>query len=333
MALKARLLLYAASPLYNNDVFSAEKYTKAADAAKAVMDLNLYSLHADYESLFNSNNSVESIFSRYYVVGSRHVCIEIAWGPNGYGAWGGFTPFQNHVDAYEMKDTGLPFDDPESGYDASNPYVGRDPRFYANILFNGAPYRGRNVETFLPGGLDSRDGRDNWNTSKTGYYTKKWTNEAYPINNPWSVAGLQPWHYIRYAEILLIYAEALNEAEGPVSEVHDAINEIRTRAGMPDLPEDLTQAEMRERIRRERQVELAFEEHRFYDVRRWKIASVVENLPGYGILINKVGDTFTYEKITALSNRKFEDKHHWLPIPRNEILASDNKLEQTPGYN
>jgi len=332
MALKARLLLYAASPLYNNGVNNAEKYTKAANAAKAVMDLNLYSLHSDYSGLFKSNNSVESIFTRYFVSGSRHVCIEIAWGPNGYGGWGGFTPFQNHVDAYEMI-SGLPIDDPGSGYDASNPYVDRDPRFYANILYNGAPYRGRNIETFLPGGRDSRDGPSNWNTSKTGYYTKKWTDDANPINNPWSVAGLQPWHYIRYAEILLIYAEALNEAEGPVSQVYDAINEIRTRAGMPDLPEGLSQAEMRERIMRERQVELAFEEHRFYDVRRWKTASVVENLPGYGVAITKVGDdAFTYERIVALSNRRFEDKHHFLPIPRNEILSSDNKLEQTTGY-
>ena len=332
LALKARLLLYAASPLYNNDTFDAQKYRDAADAAKAVMDLNIYSLHSSYESLFLSTTSTESIFSRYYVVGSRHVCLEIAWGPNGYGAWGGATPFQNLVDAYEMNN-GIPILEAGSGYDEQNPYVNRDPRFYASIFYNGAPYRGRNIETFTPGGLDSKDGRDNWNTSKTGYYTKKFINEAFPITNPWNVAGLQPWPYIRYAEVLLNYAEALNEADGPVIAVHDAVNAVRNRASMPDLPLGLTQSEMRERIRRERQVELAFEEHRFYDVRRWKIADVVENTPGYGISIVKSGSTYTYTRITSLSGRAFDPtKHYFLPIPRDEILASNNKLQQTPGY-
>lgn len=331
LALKARMALYDASPLYNDGSSVTSKWSTAAAAAKAVMDMNKYSLYSDYGSLFLSEDNNESIFSRYYVTGARHVCLEIAYGPNGYGGWGGVTPFQNLVDAYEMSN-GLPIDDPSSGYDDQNPYVNRDPRFYATILYDGAEYRGRAVETFTPGGKDSKDGSSNWNTSKTGYYLKKWMDDNNPIDNPWNVAGLQPWPYIRYAEVLLNYAEAQNEAVGPDQSVYDAIDQIRERAGMPDLAEGLSQDEMRERIRNERQVELAFEEHRYYDVRRWMTADDVENTPGYGVKITKDGTTYTYEKVVALSGRAFETKHYWLPIPRSEILASDGLLEQNSGY-
>ena len=331
LALKARLLLYAASPLYLNGESDVAKWNKAAEAAKDVMDLHIYSLYSNYGSLFLSEDNKESIFSRYYVTGARHICLEISYGPNGYGGWGGATPFQNLVDAYEMNN-GKTIDDPTSGYNPQDPYVNRDSRFYASILYDGSEYRGRKVETFIPGGFDSKDGASNWNTSKTGYYQRKWMDDNNPIDNPWNVAGLQPWPYMRYAEVLLNYAEAQNEAGGPDQSVYDAVNEVRGRAEMPDLPSGLSQSEMRDRIRKERQVELAFEEHRFYDVRRWMIADEVENEPGYGMKITKNGDSFTYEKFIALTGRSFETKHYWLPIPRDEILATDNMLEQNEGY-
>jgi hypothetical protein len=110
---------------------------------------------------------------------------------------------------------------------------------------------------------------------------------------------------------------------------------IRARQGvnMPAIASGISQADMRTAIRLERQVELAFEEHRFYDVRRWKIADVTENLPMRGMIITKNTDgTFTYTPKIALDGRKFETKHYWLPIPRAEILASNNQLEQNPGY-
>jgi len=328
LALKARALLYAASPLYNTGTWQA-----AADAAKEVMNLG-YSLHPDYRNLFLTSSSNEIIFERLYSVGARHVCLEISNGPNGYGGWAGNSPLQNLVDAYEVKvdaNTAEPFDWNNPTH-VQDPYVNRDPRFYASILYNGATYRGRQIETFLPGGLDSKDGRDNWNASKTGYYLLKFLDDKLPIDNPWDVAGVQPWIYLRYAEVLLNYAEAQNEAAGPDATVYDAINQIRTRAGMPNLPVGLTQATMRDAIRRERQVELAFEEHRFYDVRRWKIAIDTENEPAYGVNITKSGSTLTFEKKVALDGRKFEEKHYWLPIPRAEILSSGNKLEQNPSY-
>lgn len=328
MALKSRLLLYAASPLYN-----AATWQQAADAANDIIKLQRYSLfQGGYDKLFlTPENNPEIIFERLYTHGARHVCLEIANGPNGYDAWGGNTPLQNLVDDYEMSN-GMPITANNSGYDPDHPYKNRDPRFYQTILYNGAPYRGDTVWTYTPGGKDSKDGPSNWNTSKTGYYLKKFMDDNLPIVNPWDVAGTQPWIYFRYAEILLNYAEAQNEAVGPDLSVYDAINKIRGRAGMPDLPAGLSQSGMRKRIWNERRVELAFEEHRYYDVRRWKIADSVENVPAYGITVTKTGGTYTYARKVALDGRQFKEKQYWLPIPRAEIQASDNKLKQNTGY-
>ena len=329
LALKARLLLYAASPLYN-----AGSWADAAAAAKAVIDLNKYALAPGYGNLFIKGNSNEIIFERQYAVGAHHVCMEIANGPNSYNGWAGNTPLQNLVDAYEM-DNGLPITDPASGYNAQNPYAHRDARFYATVLYNGATYRGSVIQTYTPGGKDSKDGPSNWNTSKTGYYLRKFMDDNNPIDNPWDVAGLQPWIYLRYAEVLLNYAEAQNEAAGPDASVYTALNQVRQRPGVnqPAVTPGLSQDQMRTLIRRERQVELAFEEHRFYDVRRWKIANVTENVPAYGMDIQTSGGNLVYTRKVALDGRLFnEDRNYWLPIPRTEIQASNNKLQQTTGY-
>ena len=336
LALKSRLLLYAASPLYTGGNNDAGKWADAASAAKEVMDLGIYNLYQQgYGNLFlTSGSNEEVIFARYYNINARHTALEIANGPNGYDGWAGNVPLQNLVDDYEMMD-GTKFDWDNASH-AAAPYENRDPRFYSTILYNGAPYRGRAVETFVPGGLDSSDGPSNWNTSKSGYYLRKFIDERLPIQNPWEVAGTQNWIYFRFAEILLNYAEAQNEAVGPDASVYEAINSIRGRNGvdMPPLPQGLSQSEMRERIRQERRVELAFEEHRFYDVRRWKIAMETENEPAYGINVVKTGEAeFSYSTKVALDGRRFEEKHYWLPIPRAEILASNNQLKQNPGYN
>lgn len=340
LALKARLSLYAASPLYTGGNNDSQKWAAAAAANKAVMDMGIYSLYQNgYAETFTTTGSnSEYIFARFYNLSARHYALEIAHGPNGYGGWGGNVPLQNLVDDYEMADgTSFSWSNPSH---AAEPYANRDPRFYATVLYNGAPYRNRNVETFrslnqdeLPGGLDSPQGQDNWNSSKTGYYLRKFMREDLPIINPWDVAGVQNWIYFRYGEILLNYAEAQNEASGPDQSVYDAVNALRERAGMPDLPAGLSQSDMRTRIRHERRIELAFEEHRFYDVRRWMIADQVENTPAYGIdIVKNTNGTLTYTRKTALAGKSFQEKHYWLPIPRAEILASDNKLEQNPQY-
>lgn len=336
LALKSRLTLYAASPLY-----AAGTWDAAVAAAQQVISLNKYNLYqGGYGNLFLINQSTESIFERIYTKNAGHVHLEIANGPNGYGGWAGNTPTQTMVEAYDLTN-GLPANTTNPLYDPAKPYENRDPRFKATILYNGAPYRERNIETFIPKGKDSRDGNDNWNTTKTGYYLKKFMNDAYPLQNPWGNAGFQPWIYFRYAEILLNFAEASNEAYGPdvvpsgsSMSARQAINMIRSRAGvnMPAVVA-LGKDDMRVAIRHERQIELAFEEHRFYDVRRWKIAEVTENLPCRGVIITKNADgSFSFTDKIALDGRKFEPKHYWLPIPRTEILASGNKLEQNPFY-
>lgn len=336
LALKSRLALYAASPLYN-----VGSWNDAVAAAQAVIKLNKYSLFGGgYANLFYDANNSETIFARLYKPNARHVCLEISNGPNGHGGWGGNLPLQNLVDDYEMSN-GKVITDASSGYDPQNPYVNRDPRFAASILYNGAKYRGRELETFTPGGKDSKDGQENWNTSKTGYYLRKFINEDYPINNPWNVAGLQPWYYIRYAEVLLNFAEAANEAGSPTAvpsgaslSALAAVNLIRSRPGvnMPAIPSSVTQSDLREIIRRERRIELAFEEHRFYDVRRWKIADVTDNKPALGINITKTGNVLNYSTKIALTGRAFNTKMYWLPIPRTEIQASGNQLQQNVGY-
>src|SRR5690606_31232884 len=271
LALKSRLTLYAASPLYNVGTWEA-----AVQAANAVIALNRYTISQNgYRALFRkTSDDNEIIFARYYSVGARHVPMEIANGPNGYDGWGGNVPLQNLVDAYRMAN-GKSISDPTSGYDPQNPYVGRDPRFYQTIFYNGAAYRDRNVETFRPAGRDSQDGPSNWNTSKTGYYLRKVIDEDMPIKNPWNISGLQPWIYFRYAEILLSFAEAANELSGPDAipagasfSAREALNQIRSRTGVEMLavPAGLSQEAFRELVRNESQIELAFEEHRFYDV-------------------------------------------------------------------
>ena len=133
---------------------------------------------------------------------------------------------------------------------------------------------------------------------------------------------------------MLNYAEAQNEAVGPDASVYNAINQIRQRASVhqPALTPGLSKDQMRDAIRRERQVELAFEEHRFYDVRRWKIATVTENVPAYGITITANGGAYTYTRKVALDNRLFKEANYWLPVPRADILASNGTLKQNPGY-
>jgi hypothetical protein len=338
LALKSRLALYAASPLYEG----AGTWADAVTAAQAVINLNKYGIYTGgYNNLFLVNETNETIFERLYTKNDNHTHLEIANGPNGYGGWAGNTPLQNLVDDYEM-DNGKPITDATSGYDASKPYEHRDPRFAATVLYNGSFYRNRNIETFTPGGKDSKDGADNWNTTKTGYYLKKFMNDAYPLQNPWGNAGFQPWIYFRYAEILLNFAEAANEAYGPDAipagstlSARSAINMIRARPGinMPALAGGLSQSQMRDAIRYERRVELAFEEHRFYDVRRWKIADVTENKPAAGVIITKNADgSFAYTPKVALDGRSFATKHYWLPIPRAEIQASGGQLQQNAGY-
>lgn len=335
MALKAKTLLIYASPLYNtsNDL---TRWQNAANAAKALIDLNKHGLLSatDYPNLWDYTNTATSYNKEVIFAtpaGSINT-IESNNAPIGFtGGLGRTNPTQDLVDAFEMRN-GKPITDPTSGYNPQNPYLNRDTRLNQFIVYNGASFKTgsltRAVETF-DGGLDNV--LTNVNSTKSGYYLRKFLsgNATYNVTTITNVR--RPWVFFRYAETLLIYAEALNEVSGPTQPVYDAVNAVRTRAQMPVLPAGLSQADMRERIRNERRVELCFEEQRFYDVRRWKLGETYFNGPVRGMKITKSGTTLNYSPF-VIENRLFSAKNYLYPLQQSEIDKAD-KLKQNPGYN
>lgn len=331
-ALKSRVLLYAASPL-NNPSNDLQKWQRAADAAEEVIDTR-YSLYGDYQDLFLDHNQ-EIIFARYFTQANTYE-LHFQVGRNGDRGWGSDSPTQNLVNDYEMTNGQSPFlndstINPASGYDPNDPYANRDPRFYASILYDGAMWMGRETETF-DGGLDSGQGPiDNWNASKSRYYLKKFVPEAIPPQGS-TVMPTSPWIVFRYAEILLNYAEA-KYMLGEESTARTYLNLVRSResVGMPDIT--ASGDELWEKIINERRVELVFEGHRYFDVRRWEIADETESKNIGGVIIKKQEDgTKTYAP-NLLITRKWDDRLYRLPIPRAEVDRSLNSLEQNPGYN
>lgn len=322
LALKSRLLLYAASPLYVDfgDTNEANKPTdiamwkSAADAAKAVIDLNQYELASSYADLFkNDFQNKEYIFVRRYAANSD---FEKSNFPVSFGGKGGTNPSQNLVDDYEMLD-GTPFDwnDPAK---AAQPFENRDARLGATILMNMAPFKGKKVATYPEGA----DASPNPNATKTGYYLRKFLNEDVNIQTGGSSGG----HVVplfRLAEIYLNYVEALNECDPTNPDIALYLNKVRNRASLPNVSA-LSQEQMRAVIQHERRVELAFEEHRSWDVRRWKIASSTLGTPLMGVQIErKPLGGYTYMPV-KVEQRVFQPKMYWYPIPQSEVL----KLKQ-----
>lgn len=322
LALKSRLLLYAASPLYVDfgDTNEANKPTdvalwkSAADAARAVIDLNQYELASSYADLFkNDFQNKEYIFVRRYAANSD---FEKSNFPVSFGGQGGTNPSQNLVDDYEMLD-GTPFDwnDPAK---AAQPFENRDARLGATILMNMAPFKGKKVATYPEGA----DASPNPNATKTGYYLRKFLNEDVNIQTGGSSSG----HVVplfRLAEIYLNYAEALNECDPTNPDIALYLNKVRNRASLPNVSA-LSQEQMRAVIQHERRVELAFEEHRSWDVRRWKIASSTLGAPLMGVQIErKPLGGYTYMPV-KVEQRVFQPKMYWYPIPQSEVL----KLKQ-----
>ncbi len=322
LALKSRLLLYAASPLYVDfgDTNEANKPTdvalwkSAADAAKAVIDLNQYELASSYADLFkNDFQNKEYIFVRRYAANSD---FEKSNFPVSFGGKGGTNPSQNLVDDYEMLD-GTPFDwnDPAK---AAQPFANRDARLEATILMNMAPFKGKKVATYPEGA----DASPNPNATKTGYYLRKFLNEDVNIQTGGSSSG----HVVplfRLAEIYLNYVEALNECDPTNPDIALYLNKVRNRASLPNVSA-LSQEQMRAVIQHERRVELAFEEHRSWDVRRWKIASSTLGAPLMGVQIErKPLGGYTYMPV-KVEQRVFQPKMYWYPIPQSEVL----KLKQ-----
>ncbi|WP_205945644.1 RagB/SusD family nutrient uptake outer membrane protein [Pedobacter frigiditerrae] len=357
LALKARVLLYAASPL-NNPTNDIAKWKLAADAAAEVMkgDAGLarqtYALQATYGDILNVPNSSEYIMIR--IKGNTPLAGEMmqdfSMSPGSGGAQGQMNPTQNHVDMYEMAN-GKAITDPTSGYNPATPYVGREPRFYNNIIYNDLPWQGRRIQVYSTitnvNGVPTTTYGLDWNPGNitytaTRYYCKKYWPEVYR-----TVGGsttLLNYIYFRYAEILLNYAEAQNEFLGaPDASVYNALVAIRARAGITKgagiygygLKDNMTTAEMREVIRHERAIELSFEDHRWYDIMRWKIGSTTIAVPMKGMdVFRNANGTFTYNVITLGSGfqKVWNERQNLYPIPRTEIYKSKGVLTQNPGW-
>jgi len=347
LALKARTLLYAASDLFNQsgnsnpaigytDSRRTERWAKAAIANKALLNMMSqvpYSFQSTYSALFllKTVRSNEVIFERRYPASNTFETLNY---PIGYQTGKtGTCPSQNLVDAYEMSN-GTAFDWSNPAM-AANPYASRDPRLLQTVIVNNSIWKSTNVQLWQ-GGLN---GKPIYHASKTGYYLKKYVDES--LNLTTGLTSAKQWIYFRLSEIYLNYAEAMNEAYGPTStdtlkiSALQAINSVRTRAGiaMPALPATLTQEALRAKIRNERRVELAFEDHRFWDVRRWKMAenSLGAMVRGVNILKDANG-IFTYTPFD-LEKRVFDQKMYLYPIPHSEIVKGNGNMVQNPGWN
>lgn len=409
MALKSRVLLYAASDLHdiptaklkstvigafaNPEILGypsgdrAARWQAAQAAAKAVLDaasgykLDLTSpassaaAQKNYLSIamgggskaadIDAAGSADLIFERDFSPNKDEyagIYVGLANGPNGYHNWAGNSPIQQFVDDYEMMDgTKFSWSDPAQ---KAAPYVGRDPRFYATVLYDGAPWKPRDkisgnvdpanqiqvgsyqVGTGMISGLDTRQSSiENWNGSWTGYYMKKFIDpDPNLVDN--TTRQYIPWPFFRYTEAVLNYVEASIEL-GQEDVAKTWLNKIRFRAGMPAIT--LSGAALRDEYRNERRIEMAYEEQRFHDARRWMIAPATLGrklvyMSVTGML--KSGATapspyrrdetkynYTYLPVedNSLENRQWVDKMYFLPITRDEITKND-KLVQNPGY-
>lgn len=345
-ALRSRLYLFAASPLFNPDN-DLDKWQKASDAAEALLESG-YELYSDYTELFNQPSGTENaelIFTRNFTATNYHRApmhnLNRRYGAYG-GWWASNGPSQNLVDDYDMINgepafiyqNGVKTINPESGYDPQHPYRNRDPRFDATIIHDSTVYHGDLMEMWVASDGNSW-GYDSYKQSsdnpRTNYVLKKFM-PGDNVTLSWQEAYTNPWIIFRLGEIYLNYAEAKFEL-GDEATCRKYLSLVRDRVGMPAIPETVTGEDLRARLYNERRIELAFEGHRFFDVRRWKIAMDVENRPIEGLDIIKDINTGkkTYERVKLLE-RTFEEQMYLLPIASDEIRKNNGSLEQNPGY-
>ncbi|MDB5024880.1 MAG: hypothetical protein JWP78_2635 [Mucilaginibacter sp.] len=355
LALKSRVLLYAASPLFNGTTLASgdlgqyvgypaydkERWKLAEDAAAAVIGAGAYALNIDnskpgngFQQVFILRYNPEYIFP---LMRASNVDFESLWDPPSRTGKNGAFPLQGLVDAFPMAN-GLPITDPASGYDPQNPYANRDPRLDFTVIRDQTQLQNRlqsgfsAVNIFVGNFNGIGTGPDAVNVgTRTGYYVNKMLDPN-AVANDFTHLSNRCWPLIRYAEILLNYAEAANEYEGPTTLVYQAVENIRQRAGLNpyQLPLGLSQDQMRLAIQNERRIELAFEEHRFWDVRRWKIADQTDNIQTIGMEVDRNGNTVTY-KTFAVRQRNFRKAMYLWPFPQSEVAKSP-ELVQNPGY-
>ena len=340
LALKARAALYAASPLFNPGN-NKDLWRRAAEANKEVIETctaNGFKL-SKYSELWGPNNwsNNEMIFVRRYN-GNISTLEEYNFPMGVPGGNSGNCPTQNMVDAYEMKATGKMWNETGSGYDASNPYAGRDPRFDMTIVKNGDtkwPSKNANpIETFY-GGLNAEPLSG---ATPTGYYLKKYLDSAIDLSaNSTTKTSRHSWITYRLGEFYLNYAEAIFQYTGSADNAGEfgmtaceAVNIIRNRTDvkMPEFPTGLSADAFWNKYQNERMVELAFEGHRFYDLRRWKDGDKLKSIIEMKLTKNEDG-TITYKRNVV--NRVWDDKMYLFPIPQSERMKNPN-LSQNAGW-
>ena len=354
-ALKSRILLYLASPRYASE--SGVTWQQAADAAKAFIDnySENYKLYSKAENSNEQNYYYAIIRTPYTGENTETIFYRndapIGWSgivndtPIGEGGNGGNCPSQNLIDMYDMIDGSAPFTNYDvtgapiysglnpsinaaSGYSDATMWENRDPRLAATVLYHGSLWNNRTIDV-IAGHADNMTG--NANATPTGYYMRKYIPETILSANHAGTAH-RLWTIIRYAEILMNYAEALNEVsfEANKAKICDLLDQVRHRAGIignvADRSELNSQSAMRNFIHKERTVEFAFEEHRPWDVRRWNCAVEALSRPIYGI--NVATDGTITRKVAQ--NRVFENKMYLYPIPEGEVWKAN--IENNAGW-
>jgi starch-binding outer membrane protein, SusD/RagB family len=368
LALKSRALLYAASPLFNGTTlpqdagssidaslvgyptYDANRWKLAEDAAEAVITSGAYSLNtvntsnptepgAGFQGLFPQRVNTEYIFPLMRPTGNNEL-ENLFRPPSRAGNGSGSFPYQGLADAFPMSN-GLPITDPASGYDPTHPYDNRDPRFYYSFVYDQTVLLLRTGDGQIAGSAPVNIYQGTFNNvptgqdavhqgTITGYYNNKMLDPAALAASNNATNRCLP--LIRYAEILLNYAEAANEYEGPTALVYQAVEAIRQRAGLNpyQLPAGLSKDDMRTYIQNERRIELAYEGHRFFDVRRWKIAMTTENIQATGMEVDRNGSAVDY-KIFNVTKHNFRAAMYLWPFALSETGKSP-ELIQNPGY-
>lgn len=342
LTLKGWCELFQASPLRNSSG-DIKRWEAAAKTNKMVIDMNVYELVDNFETLFMNNNNKESIFARQYGPG-KGSSIEGKMGPvrigNVTAAWGNFQPTQDLVDEFAMEN-GKAINEPGSNYDPNNPYAGREKRFYQTIIYDNSKWHEELITTRVGGNNAINKGYSSDNTH-TGYYARKRLNESKEPTAYHDDKSYQNYIIYRYAEVLLSYAEAENEVNGPTQNVYDAVDAVRTRNGnMPTVKDtygSVTKDKMRAIIHRERRVELAFEDKRWWDILRWKIADKmpdgspgVMNRPLHGMEITANANGSLKYNIVEIRNRMFLPKMYLMPVPQYVIDRNSKIAKQTGG--
>lgn len=340
LALKSKALLYAASELHN-PTMNKDKWKASAQAAWDLIEKDIYQLSKTETA--NNPASTEGVLFRLNGVSTDFELLNfpIRFTAGKRSGPSATFPSQNLVDAFEtingfpvsLTENGWQCDD--SQFDPQNPYANRDPRLARTVLTDGATFKGSTIESFI-GGQD--DVAVSAGGSPTGYFLRKYIQETTNFEPDQTVENKHFWVIYRYAETLLSYAESMVEAfDNPTYtdqtfrlSALDALNKVRNNAGMPNVTVT-GKSEFIQKLRNEWRVEFAFEDHRFWDIRRWKIGSNTQK-ELYGISIEKRNNTKTYQRI-LYKTRKWNEQMYLYPIPQDEIFKNSNLLPQNNGWN